>query len=204
MQNLKDKVTKFKNKWINVHLNAIDKYENFFLYVTLHNDKENLFTNIGHLGIKFENNGKWRIVDFEIERQYRGQDYGSAMFYEALSGIKILNKTTDIIIYGEISMVYMEDQKKYQDIEECKSYWKIKKFYQDLDFKFTNDIKFYKQITVDTLQDWQKIIEYVIEIKELNMENVFKDIVLESYEKEMNDIQSSMIGRYVLRKVKNN
>ncbi|MVI48755.1 hypothetical protein GO737_13955, partial [Staphylococcus aureus] len=51
MQRLKDKVVPYKNKWINVHLNAIDSSKDFYLYVTLHNENGNIYNNIGLLGI---------------------------------------------------------------------------------------------------------------------------------------------------------
>ena len=203
MQRLKDKVVPYKNKWINVHLNAIDSSKDFYLYVTLHNENGNIYNNIGLLGIKYERNGFWKIVDFEINRQYRGQNYGLAMFSEALTGIFLLNTEKEVYVYGEIPNLYIEDRNKYQAITESKDYCKLKDFYQSINFEFINDKKFYKQVSVTSIEEWQENIQKVMEIKDLKIELAFKDIILESYEREMSDIKASLLGRYVIKRVEN-
>lgn len=203
MQRLKDKVVPYKNKWINIHLNTIDKSKDFYLYVTLHNEKDNMFNNIGHLGIKYEASGLWKIMDFEINRQYRGQNYGLAMFSEALTGIRLLNQEKDVYVYGEIPNIYIGDSNKYQTITESKDYCKLKEFYQNINFDFINDKKFYKQLNVTSISEWQENIQKVMEIKDLKIETAFKDIILESYEKEMSEIKSSILGRYIIKRVEN-
>ena len=203
MQNLEDIISQYKNKWINVHLSEIDKGNDFYLFTTLHDTEHDIYSNIGHLGIKNEGNGRWKIIDFEIDRQYRGQNYGAVMLEEALGGIAKLNDTEKIYMYGEISSVYIEDRNNYKSVKDTLGYEKLKKFYASLGFGFEDDTSFYKQTFKSAIPDWQKLIRYAIEIKDLKLEIAFKDIILETYEKVRHHMKSNFLGRYLLKKIEN-
>ncbi|MBI5973912.1 hypothetical protein [Staphylococcus caledonicus] len=200
MHNQENKISQYKDKWINVQFNAIEKEEDFYLFTTLHNDKDDYYINIGHLGIKYEGSSQWKIIDFEIDRQYRGQNYGAAMLVEALEGVTKLSNTQNIYLYGEISSVYIEDRNNYMDINESLGYKKLKMFYQKLGFTFEDDINFYKHTSVEAVPDWQQVMKYSMEIEELKVEIAFKDIILEAYEKSRYQMQSSFLGRLLLKK----
>lgn len=203
MQNLENIISQYKDKWINVHLSAIDTNDDFYLFTTLHDNSDDYYTNIGHLGIKYEGNSKWKIIDFEIDRQYRGQSYGAAMFAEALGGIAKLNDTENVYLYGDISSVYIENQNSYKNVKETIGYKKLKRFYLNLGFTLKDDTRFYKQTSISAIPDWQNSIRYAIEIKDLKLEIAFKDIVLETYEKTIHLMQSDVFGRYLLKKIRN-
>ncbi|MDG6600744.1 hypothetical protein QWY52_13410 [Staphylococcus aureus] len=203
MQNLENIISQYKYKWINVQLSAIDTNNDFYLFTTLHDNSDDYYTNIGHLGIKYEGNSKWKIIDFEIDRQYRGQSYGAAMFAEVLDGIAKLNETENVYLYGDISSVYIENQSSYKNVKETIGYKKLKRFYLNLGFTLKDDTRFYKQTSISAIPDWQNSIRYAIEIKDLKLEIAFKDIVLETYEKTIHRMQSDFFGRYLLKKIRN-
>ncbi|WP_180549086.1 hypothetical protein, partial [Staphylococcus haemolyticus] len=189
MKNLDNIISQYNYIWIKIHLSAIDTNDDFYLFTTLHDNSDDYYTNIGHLGIKYEGNSKWKIIDFEIDRQYRGQSYGAAMFAEALGGIAKLNDTENDYLYGDISSVYIEKQNSYKNVKETIGYKKLKRFYLNLGFTLKDDTRFYKQTSISAIPDWQNSIRYTIEIKDLKLEIAFKDIVLETYEKTIHLMQ---------------
>ncbi|HGO3224250.1 TPA: hypothetical protein ACK0ZC_002545 [Staphylococcus aureus] len=44
MQNLENIISQYKDKWINVHLSAIDTNDDFYLFTTLHDNSDDYYT----------------------------------------------------------------------------------------------------------------------------------------------------------------
>ncbi|WP_215392835.1 hypothetical protein [Staphylococcus aureus] len=205
MQNLEGRKKQYKDKWIHVKLDSeiIGKSynEEFYFYTTLHNEMDNDKPNVGHLIFKYEGNDQWKITDFEIAKQYRGQSYGAAMFIEALSVIERLNTSREVYVHGEISGAYIENRYNYKNVKLSTGYKKLKKFYKDLGFNLDADTRFYKSLPVELISDWQSIIKYTMEVKDLKLELAFKDIIIESHEKTRSLLEDSLLGRYILKRI---
>lgn len=194
---------KFQNKWIKVDILGELKPKDFYVSSVILNEKDNDFNNCGHVFIKYEGKGTWKITDFEIDNHVRGQNFGAAMILNALRYIEILqNEHEDIenlkTVHGIIGLIFIDDYDG-KDVNKSSGYKKVKDFYERLDFDFYDDISFKKDVSNSNINDWMKYIESQIQIRELKVENAVQKEILKQYENSLNHIESKWLGRILLK-----
>lgn len=192
----------FQNKWIKVDVMGELNQKNFYISAVLLNDRQNEFTNNGHIFIKYEGSGVWKITDFEIDSQLRGQNFGAAMVLNAMQYIDKLQSEHEFIkqaqkVHGIIGLVFIDDD--HEDVRDSEGYFKVRNFYKGLDFEFKDAITFSKDLTNTNLNEWIKFIQSQMEIKQLKLENAVQRQILEQYENQLNHIESKWLGKLLLK-----
>lgn len=199
-----DKYEKFQDKWIRAFLVNGELDSEYYVFVNLLNDRNNKYSNCGHLFIKYEREKNWKITDFEINSTLRGMNYGSAMLLAAVNYIHQLslnypNETQASKFYGEIGGIYLGDYKD-GNIELSNDYWKLKDFYERNGFIFEDKRVFSRKLEQRSYLDWIDIISSNMRIRQLKIETAVLNAALKTYESDMQFIKKSWIGKFLLKR----
>ncbi|HCV2365139.1 TPA: hypothetical protein SGW21_002273 [Staphylococcus aureus] len=187
--------TKYKQKWITVLYEVAD-YKPIIMVLLHHHNQDNI-ANAGYLKMDYDDySNTWIIKDIEIDRKFRGQNYGAAMILRALKKVYTLrNEHTINGVSGQIAAIYT-------DRTTCKgldAYSKIRGFYERLGFYFESDMIFKKVVNCDSLLEWCHTIEAVIENKDLRFDLAISRQLLDSLEVDINKLKSHWLGRHLIK-----